>query len=310
MVLTSLLLSICLPAEARQQDSLKIVVPFAAGGATDLSARILAEAITIETGRRVVVENRPGGFTTVALDYVMRQPADGNTLFIAANGVTTQRYYVPNAPADPITQLSIVSVLVESPMLLLASNRAQGVPTSNLQDLIAFARQNPEVINYPSVGQGGTLQMATDLFLNATNTRMTSIAYTGEAPAVADLIAGRLQMMFISTPAGSQLINNNSARALGVTANQRSRVAPNVPTFREQGLDVNFTTWQAIFVSAATPEPVRQRVNETIRKALQNPSIVQRYLDIGMDRVINSTVSESQDHLNREMATWRAILAR
>ena len=285
-------------------------MPFAAGGATDLSARILAEAITIETGRRVVVENRPGGFTTVALDYVMRQPADGNTLFIAANGVTTQRYYVPNAPADPITQLSIVSVLVESPMLLLASNRAQGVPTSNLQDLIAFARQNPEVINYPSVGQGGTLQMATDLFLNATNTRMTSIAYTGEAPAVADLIAGRLQMMFISTPAGSQLINNNSARALGVTANQRSRVAPNVPTFREQGLDVNFTTWQAIFVSAATPEPVRQRVNETIRKALQNPSIVQRYLDIGMDRVINSTVSESQDHLNREMATWRAIRAR
>lgn len=308
--MTSLLLSICLPAEARQQDRIKIVVPFAAGGATDLSARILADAINLQTGRQVVVENRPGGFTTVALDYVMRQPADGNTLFIAANGVTTQRYYVPAAPADPITQLSIVSVLVESPMLLIASNRARDVPTSNLQELIAFTRQNPDAINYPSVGQGGTLQMATDLFMNATNTRMTSIAYTGEAPAVADFIAGRLQLMFISTPAGARLLNSNNARALGVTANQRSRVVPDVPTFREQGLDVNFMTWQAIFVSAATPEPVRQRLNETIRAALRNPSIVQRYLDIGMDRVVNTTVSESQDHLNREIATWRAILNR
>ena len=303
-----LLLSTSLTAEARQQDQLKIVVPFAAGGTTDVAARILAEAINTQTGRTVVVENRPGAFATIALDYVMRQPANGNTLFIAANGVTTQRYYLPNAPADPITQLSVVSMIVESPMVMLVSNRAN-VPT-NLQELVGHARQNPHVLNYPSVGQGGTLQMAADLFLNATNTKMTSVAYSGGAPAMTDFIAGRLQVMFDSTTIGMRAVASNNARALAVTSPNRSRLAPDVPTFRELGYDINFVPWQAVFVSAATPEPVRQQLNAVIRHSLQNPFVVQRYLDIGMERVLGTTVQESEKLLNDELAIWRNIFNR
>lgn len=295
-------------AEARQQDPIKIVVPFAAGGTTDVTARILAEAVSQQTGRSVVVENRPGAFSTVALDYVMRQPANGNTLFIAANGVTTQRYYLPHSPADPITQLSVVSMIVESPMVMLVSSRAN-VPT-NLQELVGYARLHPDRLNYPSVGQGGTLQMAADLFLNATNTRMTSVAYSGGAPATTDFIAGRLQVMFDSTTIGMRAVASNNAYAVAVTSPARSRLAPDVPTFKELGYDINFVPWQAVFVSAATPEPVRQQLNGVIRQSLQNPAVIQRYLDIGMERVLGTTVHESEQLLNSELAIWRNIFNR
>lgn len=297
-------------AIARPQDTTRIIVPFAPGGTTDLTARILAEALTAETGRPVVVENRPGGFTTVGLEHLMRQPANGRTLFMAANGVTTHRYYLPNTSVDPITQLSVVSMIVESPMVLLVSNRAQNVPAGNLNDFIRFLRNNPNLLNYASVGQGGTLQMAADLFMNVTNTSMTSIAYSGGAPATVDFVAGRIEVMFDSTALGMRAVAANNARALAVTSTYRSRLAPDVPTFSELGYDVDFVPWQAVFVSAATPEPIRYRLNSTIRRALQNPAIVNKYLEAGMERVLGTNVFDSEALLARETAVWRRVLDR
>lgn len=152
--------------------------------------------------------------------------------------------------------------------------------------------------------------MAADLFLNATNTKMTSVAYSGGAPAMTDFIAGRLQVMFDSTTIGMRAVASNNARALAVTSPNRSRLAPDVPTFRELGYDINFVPWQAVFVSAATPEPVRQQLNAVIRHSLQNPFVVQRYLDIGMERVLGTTVQESEKLLNDELAIWRNIFNR
>lgn len=311
ILLTALLATfITTSAIARQQETTRIIVPFAPGGTTDLTARILAEALTAETGRPVVVENRPGGFTTVGLEHLMRQPADGRTLFMAANGVTTHKYYLPNTSVDPITQLSVVSMIVESPMVLLVSSRAQNVPAGNLNELIRFLRNNPNLLNYASVGQGGTLQMAADLFMNVTNTSMTSIAYAGGAPATVDFIAGRIEVMFDSTALGMRVVTANNARALAVTSTYRSRLAPDVPTFSELGYNINFVPWQAVFVSAATPEPIRYRLNNTIRRALQNPAIVNKYLEAGMERVLGTNVFDSEALLAREAAIWRSVLDR
>lgn len=311
ILLTALLATfITTSAIARQQETTRIIVPFAPGGTTDLTARILAEALTVETGRPVVVENRPGGFTTVGLEHLMRQPADGRTLFMAANGVTTHRYYLPDTSVDPITQLSVVSMIVESPMLMLVSNRTQNVPAGNLNELVRFLRNNPNLLNYASVGQGGTLQMAADLFMNVTNTSMTSIPYSGGAPATVDFIAGRLEVMFDSTALGMRTVAANNARAIAVTSTYRSRLAPDVPTFSELGYNINFVPWQAVFVSAATPEPVRYRLNNTIRRALQNPAIVNKYLEAGMERVLGTNVFDSEALLAREAAIWRSVLDR
>jgi len=309
LILTLLALSISPLSHARQPETYRIVVPFNAGGTTDLTARILAEAITAHTGNPVVVENRPGGYTTVGLEYVLRQPADGRTFFMAANGVTTHRYYLPNTNVDPITQLSVVSMIVESPMVLLVSNKAEQIPRDNLSDFISYARRNPGLINYASVGQGGTLQMAADLFLNVTNTNMVSIPYSGGAPATVDFVAGRLQVMFDSTAVGMRSVSSGTARALAVTSTYRSRLAPDVPTFRELGYNINFVPWQAVFVSAATPDSIRSRVNDIIRRALQNPDIVQKYMETGMEKVLGTTVSESEALLSREAVIWQQIFS-
>jgi tripartite-type tricarboxylate transporter receptor subunit TctC len=168
-------------------------------------------------------------------------------------------------------------------------------------------RRNPGLINYASVGQGGTLQMAADLFLNVTNTNMVSIPYSGGAPAAVDFVAGRLQMMFDSTALGMRAVNANTARALAVTSTYRSRLAPDVPTFRELGYNIDFVPWQAVFVSAATPEPARYRLNSIIRRSLQNPSIVQKYMEAGMERVLGTNVFDSEALLSKEANTWRQI---
>lgn len=285
-------------------------MPFNPGGTTDITARILAEAITLETGTSVVVENRPGGYTTVGLDYVMRQPANGRTLFMAANGVTTHRHYLPNTSVDPITQLSVVSMIAESPMILLVSSKAQNVPANNLAEFVSYVRQNPDRLNYASVGQGGTLQMAADLFLNVTNTKMTSIAYSGGAPALVDFTAGRIQVMFDSTAVGMRAVAAGNARALAVTSTYRSRLASDVPTFRELGYNIDFVPWQAVFVSAATSEPDRYRMNRIIRRALQNPTIIQKYRDVGMERILGTSVAESEALIARELNVWQQVLSR
>lgn len=297
-------------AIARQSEPIRIIVPFNPGGTTDLTARILADAISAETKGPVVVENRPGGYTTVGLDHLMRQPANGRTLFMAANGVATHNHYLPNTRVDPITQLSVVSMIVESPMVLLVSSRAQGVPTGNLAEFVEYVRQNPDLLNYASVGQGGTLQMAADLFQKVTGTSMTSIAYSGGAPATVDFTAGRLQVMFDSTALGMRTVAANNARALAVTSTYRSRLAPDVPTFRELGFNIDFVPWQAVFVSAATPEPARHSMNRIIRRALQNPAVVERYREAGMERVLGTSVTESEALLAREVALWQNIFSR
>ena len=291
-------------ANSKQPDSLRIVVPFAAGGTTDLTARILAEAITQQSGQTVVVENRPGGFAAVALDYVMRQPADGRTLFIVANGVTTQRHYLPHT-RDPLNELAIVSMIAESPMVMMVANN---LPVQNARGLIDYARNNPGVLNYATVGQGGTLQMAVDLMQRSTGVSMTSVAYQGAAPATSDLIAGRIQVLFDSVAVGAQSARAGNARPMAVTSANRSRFMPDVPTFRELGYNIDFTPWQAVFVSAATPESAKYRLNATIRKALQNPAIVQRYVDLGMEKVLGTSVFDSERFLNEELTRWNSIL--
>lgn len=234
----------------------------------------------------------------------MRQPADGRTLFIAANGITTQRHYLPQT-RDPLNELSIVSMIADSPMVLMVANN---VPVSNAREFIDYASRNPNLLNYATVGQGGTLQMAADLMRRATNVSMVPIPYQGGAPASLDLTAGRIQALFDSVAVGMQTARAGNARAMIVTSAERSRLAPNVVTFRELGYDIDFVPWQAVFVSAATPEPVKYRLNNVIRRALRNPAVVQRYMDLGMERVLGTSVFDSERLLNEELTRWNQIL--
>lgn len=288
------------------REGIRIVVPFAAGGTSDLTARILAEAMQVESGQPVIVENRPGGFTTVGLEHLMRQPANGRTLFLAANGVVTHRHYLPQSSVDPMRSLSVVTMIVESPMVMMVTNR---LPVSNATEFIEYARANQNLMNYATVGQGGTLQMGADLMLRATGLQITSVPYQGGAPATLDLIAGRIQVMFDSVAVGMQAHRSGQARAFAVTSATRSRHAPEVPTFKELGFDIDFTPWQGLFVSNATPDNIRQELNVWVTRVLRNPAVVNRYVELGMENVLATSIELSERLLADEQARWNQILA-
>lgn len=300
---------LCASAEAQHsasgRDSVRIIVPAAAGGTSDLTARILAEAMQSESGQSVIVENRPGGFTTVGLEHLMRQPPNGRTLFIAANGVVTQRHYLPQSTVDPMRSLSVVTMLVESPMVMMVTNH---LPVTNAVEFIQYARANQHLMNYATVGQGGTLQMAADLMLRTTGLQITSVPYQGGAPATLDLIAGRIQVMFDSVAVGMQAHRSGQARAFAVTSATRSHRAPEIPTFRELGMDIDFTPWQALFVSNATPDNVRHELNAWVTRVLSNPAVVDRYLQLGMENVLATSIERSERLLADEQARWNQIL--
>ncbi len=278
-------------------------MPFSPGGTTDLAARILAEGITRETGNNVVVENRPGGFITVAVDYLSRQPSDGKTFLITANGITTQKHYLQH-PRNPLNELSIVTTIVEAPMVLLASSNSG---FSTLQDFVRSSRVNASNIDYATVGQGGVLQMAADLLQKTLNIRMNPIPYQGGSTATTDLLGNRIHLMFDSVSTGRNTIASG-ARALAVTSNYRSRLIPDVPTFRELGYNIDFRPWQAAFVSSNTNDNVKKELNNLIRTTLNNPETIRRFYDAGFDRVIGSSLDESKNALNEEIQKWDNLL--
>jgi tripartite-type tricarboxylate transporter receptor subunit TctC len=288
------------------RDGIRIIVPFAAGGTSDLTARILAEAMQTESGLPVVVENRPGGFTAVALEHLMRRPADGRTLFLAANGVVTHRHYLPQSTVDPMNSLSVITMITESPMMLMVTNH---LPVRDAREFIEYARVNQHLMNYATVGQGGTLQMGADLMLRATGLSITGVPYQGGAPATVDLIAGRIQMMFDSVAVGMQSHRLGQARAFAVTSGVRSRHAPDIPTFKELGFDIDFTPWQALFVSNTTPDPIRHQLNAWTTRVLNNPAVRARYVELGMEGVLATSVQDSERLLAAEQARWNQILS-
>lgn len=300
MLLTTLPLA---SASSSPRDTLRIVVPFSAGGTTDLSARILADAITQSTGQQVVVENRPGGYVVVGLEHLMRQPFDGRTLFMAANGVTTQRYYLPHT-REAIRELSVISILAESPMVMLVPN------SLTFQEATLFldhARTTPNMITYATVGHASVVQMATDLLKYSARVSLTGVPYQGNSAATMDLMAGRIHMLFDSIGVGARTMQSGQVRALATTGTTRSRLMPHVPTFQEIGYNIDFSVWQAVFVPSATPMHIQQELNQMIRTALENPAVRQRYLDLGMERVLNTELLESRQVVESESLKWQAI---
>lgn len=303
-----LMLALGAPAALAQsfpQRPIRIVVPFAAGGATDVTARVLAEAMAAQLPQPVVVENRAGGGGIVGSELVARATPDGHTLLVNNNSLATLRFFTPNAPIDPARTLSPVSLIVNAPMAMLVANN---VPAQTGQEFIALLRANPNRYDYGTTGGGGTLQMAAILFLRATGVQMNEIPYRGGAPATLDLIAGRIALQFDTGVTGFQTHRAGQARALAVTTPQRSRFAPEVPTWREIGIDDEFTVWQGVFVPSGTPQPIRHALHAAIRRTLQSDAVQRRFADLGADSVFDGSIEDADNVVTAEFARWERLL--
>jgi tripartite-type tricarboxylate transporter receptor subunit TctC len=301
----ALMLGAVQPVLAFPDRPIRLVVPFAAGGATDVGARVLAEAMSAHLPQPMVVENRVGGAGIVASEVVARAAADGHTLLINNTSHAVLRLVVPNAPIDVTTALSAVSVLSEMPMVMLVANNH---PARDVREFISLARAAPGRFDYGSTGGGGTLQMAALLFLNAAGVELNEIPYRGGAPATLDLAAGRIAMVFDVALTGVQTARGGQARAFAVTSAGRSPALPEVPSLREIGLDAEMNVWQAIFAASATPPALQATLQRAIAAAMGTESMARRMAELGVDRIVANTPEQAQRYVAAEVTRWENLL--
>jgi tripartite-type tricarboxylate transporter receptor subunit TctC len=284
-----------------------VVVPFVAGGPSDIVARSIANRMTQSIGQPVVAENRPGANGEVAARQVVRAAPDGYTLFVGSIGVFAINTALrPNLGYDPIRELTPITLAVTTPNVLVVN--PERVPVRTLAELVEWLRRNRGRTSYSTSGVGSSDHLTMELFKQRTDTDPEHVPYQGGAAAATDLIAGNVQLSFqnLGTVAGH--IQGGRLRAIAVTSAERNRLLPDVPTAIEQGLsEFVVTSWQAVMAPAGMAAPLLGRVHGVVVEALRNPENVQRLNAIGFDVVAN-TPDEYRRFQEAEIGRWRQVV--
>ena len=314
LVLLAALLAAALPAGAQPAGNwparpLRLVVPYAAGGPIDISARLLAAKLQEGLGQPVLVENRPGAGGNIGVDLIAKGPADGYNLVmsaIATLAINPSLY--PSLPYDPLKDLRHVTLLVQVPNVLVVGN---DVPAKNVKDLIALAKAQPGKLDFGSGSTGSTGHLAGEMFKIMTGTFMVHIPYKGSAPALADLMAGRVQLMFDNLASALPSIRAEKVRALATTTRRRSSFLPDVPTLDESGLKgFDMTTWWGVSVAAKTPQPVVDRLSAEILKAMDAPDVKDRLHAMGSEPPAVRTPEQFAAFVAGELKTYTQLVKR
>ncbi|MFQ1061673.1 tripartite tricarboxylate transporter substrate binding protein [Bordetella trematum] len=291
-------------AEAFPSKPVRIVVPFSPGGATDIMSRLVAERLSARLGQAVIVENRPGGGTMIASDYVARAEPDGYTLLMAASslGIAPSLYakvnYDPIKDFAPVSQVaSVVHVLEVHP----------SVPARNVAELIAYLKANPGKVSYGSVGAGSSTHLEAELFNSMAGVEMEHIPYKGSAPALTDLVAGRIQLMFDAWASSGPFVKDGRLRALAVTTTQPSAAVPDLPTVAASGLPgYSAMPWLGLVAPAGTPEPVIGKLHQAIADIVQEPAVRAKFSELGLD-IIGNDPQAFADFIKQDIATWAKV---
>lgn len=269
-------------AQSFPNRPVRIVVPYPAGGSNDIAARLLAQKLSERMGQQFIVENRAGGGGNIGMEAVANAPADGHTLLLTAPGPLTANYALfKNLPFDPAKAFAPVALVGEVPVLLVVH---PSLKVKSVKELIALAKSQPGKINYGSAGLGSSHHMAAELFKHMAEINIVHVPYKGAAPALNDLLAGHVPMMFDSMPGVISHIRAGKILALGVGTPQRSKLLPDVPTISEAGLKgYESPVWYGLVAPAATPEPVLKRLISETQAALKDPDVAKKMTDVGID---------------------------
>ncbi len=292
-------------AQTYPERSINVVVPFAAGGSTDLVARIVAQKLTEQMGQSVVVENRVGAGGNVGAAAVAKAPPDGYTVLFATISTHTLNPLMAKKSAyDPVKDFAPVGLIGSIPNVLVVH---PSVPAKNVQELIALAKKEPQKYSYASSGVATPLHLSGEMFNRMAGTTMAHVPYRGAGPAMNDLVGGQIPVMFDNLPSSVEFIKAGKIRALAVTTKQRAKQMPDIPTMEEQGLKGYETySWQALFFPANTPRPIIDRMSAELKKALADPTLQKRLEDLTMT-VTFSTPEELAAHVKEQLATWEPI---
>lgn len=285
---------------------LRLIVPFAAGGTTDIVARTLAQTLSERFGQPVVVEDRPGAGGMIGLEAVAKSAPDGYTLLVgSSSNISIGSQLYRSSPVNIEKDLVPVTVLTKSPMLLAVH---PSLPARSIGELIAIARQRPGQLNYATAGMGSASHIAGVAFSTEAGINVVQIPYKGAAPAIADLIAGQVQLAFVDPAAAASQIKAGRLRALAVTGDRRLAELPELPTFAEAGMaGVDVNPWVGIFVAAGTPAGIVRHLNAEVRRALQQQDLLDRLAQLQMQAAGGSSAEEFaafvRDDTTR-MARW------
>jgi tripartite-type tricarboxylate transporter receptor subunit TctC len=286
-----------------------LVVPYAAGGPVDLSARLLATKLQETLGQPVLVENKTGAGGSIGADFVAKSAPDGHTLVmgaIATHAINPALY--GNLPYDPVRDFRHVALIVQVPNVLVVNN---DLPARNIREFVSLIKTHPGKFDFASGSTGSTGHLAGELFKQMTGSYMVHIPYKGSAPAVLDLIAGRVHLMFDNLASALPNIKAGKVRALAITTLKRSVFLSEVPTLNESGLKgFDLTTWWGIMAPGKTPDAVVERLAAEIAQAMSRPDIRERFAAMGSEAPTVRSPAEFSAFVERELRTYSALVRR
>lgn len=291
---------------AYPSKTIRLVVPFAPGGSTDVLARLMADAMRQDLGQPVVVENKAGAGGNIGGDMVAKADPDGYTLLMAAAGPTViNPSLYSTMPYDPAKDLQPVSLLIQEANLMAVNPK---VPAKTVAEFIAYAKANPNSVSFGSPGNGSPAHLAGEWFNQLTGTKMVHVPYKGTGPALNDLVAGQITVMFDNMPAMWPFVQSGRLRPLAVTTEKRALAAPDLPTLEEAGVKgMSFGAWKGLMVRAGTPAAIVNRLHDAAVKALANPALKKRLIEMGAEPV-GSTPAEFAAVIKADTAKWAALV--
>lgn len=296
-------------AQVYPTKPITLVVPFTPGGTTDILARLIGQKLESALGQTVVIENKPGAGGSVGAGQVANAAPDGHTLLlghIGTLGVNPGLY--PSLPYDPLKSFAFVSMLARVHNVLAVPTT---LPVQSIGELIAYAKARPGELNYASGGNGSAAHIATEAFADAAKLQLQHVPYRGTAPAVQDLLGGRMQLMLTGAPVLLPLVRDGKLRGLGVSGHARIADAPTIPTIAEAAPLPNFeaSQWYGLVATAGTPQPILDRLTRETQLALMHPDVAGKLAPQGAD-VWPAGPAEFRAHVETEIPRWKALIDR
>jgi tripartite-type tricarboxylate transporter receptor subunit TctC len=295
-------------AQGYPTRTITLVVPFAAGGPTDVVARTLGVSMSRTLGQSVVIENKLGAGGTIAANSVARASPDGYTIFIHHNGMATATALYRKLPYNPMTDFEYIGQVADVPMTLLAK---KDFAPDNLRDFVTYVKANKATINLANAGLGAVSQLCGMLLMQAVGVELTTIPFQGTGPAMTALLGGQVDVLCDQTTQTIPHIKAQKVKFYGVTTKQRITALPDAPTLDEQGLkDFEIVVWHGIYAPKGTPKEALDRLNDALRVALKDPTVASRFADLGAQIVPESkqTPAGLRDWLKSEIDKWGPVI--
>ena len=306
-VLTALAASLSVPVAAQTYPSkpVRLIVPFAPGGFTDVVARILGQRLSVSMGQQFIIENKAGAGSTIGTDFVAKAAPDGYTLVMISTTHVISPWIYKSMPYDPIKGFVPVTKLVDSPYVLLVNPK---VPARNVQEFIALAKASPDTLRYASSGNGSSQHLMGGLFASLTGTKLQHVPYRGSSGAATDLVAGVVESSFAGVPNALAQVPAGRLRALAVTTAKRIPQLPDVPTLQEAGVPgYEASVWLALLAPAGTPRDIVNRLNAEVAKLMESGETRKALYEAGVE-VSLSTPDALGEYMVKEMERWGKVV--